>query len=97
MVGGVKKIVENEFYLCCKGGDPRIYENSIFQAYVPEKNKIITPWYKILNVNQINENSYFVFLLCSKSLVFIIVTFMVTYFFTLKFFFFHFPFLIILS
>ena len=23
--------------------DPRIYENSIFPAYVPEKNKIITP------------------------------------------------------
>ena len=34
-----KKIVKNEFNLCCKGGDPRIYENSIFLAYVPEKIK----------------------------------------------------------
>ena len=25
------------------GGDPRIFENSFFPAYVPEKNKIITP------------------------------------------------------
>ena len=41
----VKKIVLNEFNLCCKGGYPRIYENSIFPAYVPEKNKIITPWF----------------------------------------------------
>jgi hypothetical protein len=24
--------------------DHKIYENSIFPAYVPEKNKIITPW-----------------------------------------------------
>jgi len=39
----IEKIVKNEFNLCCKGGDPRIYENSIFPAYVPEKNKIITP------------------------------------------------------
>ena len=38
-----KKIVRIEFNLCCKGGDPMIYENSIFPAYVPEKNKIITP------------------------------------------------------
>jgi hypothetical protein len=43
-----KKIVENEFYLCCKGGDPRIYANSIFPAYVPEKNKIITLWSRYL-------------------------------------------------
>jgi hypothetical protein len=42
--GGSKKIVKNEFNLCCKRGDPMIYENSIFPAYVPEKNKIITPW-----------------------------------------------------
>ena len=27
-----------------QGKDPRIFENSIFPAYVPEKNKIITPW-----------------------------------------------------
>jgi hypothetical protein len=39
--GGVQKIVENEFNLSCKGADPRIYENSIFPAYVPEKNKKI--------------------------------------------------------
>jgi hypothetical protein len=45
MAGGVKKIVKNEFNLCCKGGDPRIYESSIFPAYAPEKNKIITPWW----------------------------------------------------
>ena len=32
--------VKNEFNLSC---DPRIYENSLFQAYVLEKNKIITP------------------------------------------------------
>ncbi len=32
MVGGSKKIVRNEFNLCCKGGDPRIYDNSIFPA-----------------------------------------------------------------
>ena len=37
----------NEFNLCGKGGDPRIYANSIFPAYVPEKNKIIIPWFKI--------------------------------------------------
>ncbi len=43
MVWGVTKIFKNEFNLCCKGADPRIYENSIFTAYVPEKNKIITP------------------------------------------------------
>jgi len=39
----IKKIVKNELNLCCKGGDPRIYENSIFPAYIPEKNKIKTP------------------------------------------------------
>jgi len=39
MVGGSKKIVKNEF----NGGDPRIYDSSIFLSYVPEKNKIITP------------------------------------------------------
>ena len=39
----INKIVKNEYNLCCKGADPWIYENSIFQAYVPEKNKIITP------------------------------------------------------
>jgi len=38
-----QKIVKNEFNLCCKGGDHRIYENSIFPVYVPEKIKIITP------------------------------------------------------
>jgi len=43
-VGG-KKNVKKEFNLCCKGDDPRVYENSIFSAFVPEKNKIITPWY----------------------------------------------------
>jgi hypothetical protein len=36
-----KKIVENKFNLFSKGGDPRIYENSIFPAYITEKNKII--------------------------------------------------------
>jgi hypothetical protein len=40
--GGAQKIVRTKFNLCCKGGDPKIYENSIFPAYVPEKNKIIT-------------------------------------------------------
>jgi len=44
--GGSTKIVLNEFNFCCKGDDPRIYENSIFPAYVPQKNKIITPWKK---------------------------------------------------
>ena len=39
MVEGVKKIVKNEFNLCCEGGDPKIYENSIFPVYVPEKIK----------------------------------------------------------
>ena len=39
MGGGQKKSVKNEFNLYCKGGDPRIYENSIFPAYLPEKNK----------------------------------------------------------
>jgi hypothetical protein len=34
-----KKIVKNEFNLCCKGVDPRIYENSIFSVYVPKKKK----------------------------------------------------------
>ena len=42
-MGCSKKIVKNEFNLCCKRGDPMIYENSIFPAYVLEKNKIITP------------------------------------------------------
>ena len=41
---GVKIIVKNEFNLSCKGDDPMIYENLIFPEYVPEKNKIITPW-----------------------------------------------------
>jgi len=45
--GGGKKIVKNEFSLCCEGGDPRIYKNSIFPAYVPKKNKLITPWYHL--------------------------------------------------
>ena len=35
--GGLKKIVRNEFNLCCKGGDPKIYDNSIFPAYVLKK------------------------------------------------------------
>ncbi len=39
-----KKIVENKFNLCSEGCDPRIYEYSILPAYVPEKNKITTPW-----------------------------------------------------
>ena len=52
MVGGSKKIVKNEFNLCCKRGDPMIYENSIFPAYVPEKNKIITPWSYSLKISQ---------------------------------------------
>ena len=39
MAGVSKKIVKNEFNLCCKEGDTRIYENSIFPAYVPEKIK----------------------------------------------------------
>jgi len=41
---GVKKIVKSEFNLCCKRNGPRIYDNPIFPAYVPEKNKILTPW-----------------------------------------------------
>ena len=41
---GVKKTVENKFNLSWMWGDSRIFENSIFPAYVPEKNKIITPW-----------------------------------------------------
>jgi len=46
MAGGVKKkIVENKFNLYCMGGEPMICENSIFPACVPEKNKILTPWY----------------------------------------------------
>jgi hypothetical protein len=36
---GGQKIVKKEFNLCCKVDDPRIYENSIFPAYVPEKIK----------------------------------------------------------
>jgi len=44
----VKKIVRTKFNLCCKGGDPKIYKNSIFPAYVTEKNKIITPWLNII-------------------------------------------------
>ena len=56
MVGGGKKIVKNKFNLCCKGGDHRINENSIFPAYVPEKNKIITPWL----------NTIFYFIICSE-------------------------------
>jgi hypothetical protein len=32
-----QKNVKNEMDLCCKGGNPRIYENSIFPVYVPEK------------------------------------------------------------
>ncbi len=32
-----KKIVKNEFNLCCKGVDPRINENSIYSVYVPKK------------------------------------------------------------
>jgi len=43
MVGGAKKIVEKNFSLYCIGGEIRIYENSIFPAYVPEKNKKRTP------------------------------------------------------
>jgi hypothetical protein len=39
MEGDSKKIVRNKFNLCCKGDDPRFYENSIFPAYVPEKIK----------------------------------------------------------
>jgi hypothetical protein len=46
--GGSKKIARNEFNLCCKGSDPGIYKNSIFPAYVPEKNKIITPWINLV-------------------------------------------------
>ena len=52
MVGGSQKIDKNEFYLCCKRGDPRIYENSIFPAYVPEKNKIITPWFHLIKIQK---------------------------------------------
>ena len=40
---GVKIIFRNEFNLCCNGSYPRVYENLIFPAYVPEKNKIIAP------------------------------------------------------
>ena len=43
MLKKLSKIVKNELNLCCKGGDPRNYGNSVFPAYVPEKNKIITP------------------------------------------------------
>jgi len=38
-----KKIVEKKLNLYCIGGEARIYENSIFPAYVPEKNKKRTP------------------------------------------------------
>ena len=37
-----KKLLKTNFV--CVVSDPRIYENSIFPAYFPEKNKIITPW-----------------------------------------------------
>jgi hypothetical protein len=39
-----KKILKTNLICVVRGGYPRIYENSIFPAYVPEKNKIITPW-----------------------------------------------------
>ena len=51
-----KKIVKNEFNLCYKGGDP--YENPIFPAYVPEKNKITTPVVDLINFSL--DNHYFV-------------------------------------
>ena len=38
-MGGQKKTVENEFNLRLKGYDPRICENSIFPAYVPDEKK----------------------------------------------------------
>jgi hypothetical protein len=43
--GGVvqKKLLKTSLICVVRGDDPRIYENSIFPAYVPEKNKIITP------------------------------------------------------
>ena len=41
--GGVENKLKTNFDLCCKGDDSRIYEDSIFPAYVSEKNKIITP------------------------------------------------------
>jgi len=50
-------IVENN----CKGGDPKIYENSIFPAYVPEKNKIITPCvnFKIIKFHLLSFQNIF--------------------------------------
>ncbi len=39
------------------GGEPRIYENSIFPAYVPEKNKIITPWSDLNIYSNSNKRS----------------------------------------
>jgi len=47
-----KKNFKNEINLCCKECDLKIYENSIFSAYVPEKNKIITQWTYIGNRNK---------------------------------------------
>jgi hypothetical protein len=44
MVGGSKKLLETNLICVVRRVLPRIYENSIFPAYVPEKNKIITPW-----------------------------------------------------
>ena len=41
---GQKKIVENKFNSSWERGHPRIFENSILSAYLPEKNKIIIPW-----------------------------------------------------
>jgi len=40
VMGGQKRLLKTNFNLCCKGDYPRIHENSIFPAYVPEKNKI---------------------------------------------------------
>jgi len=39
---GVKKNCLKKIEFVLYGRDPSIYENSIFPAYVPEKNKIIT-------------------------------------------------------
>ncbi len=70
--GGSKKIVKNKFNMCCKGGNPRIYENLIFPAYVPEKNKIITPWNNFTILSMIYYyffDSIFLFLKLTLSII----------------------------
>ena len=42
----VKKLLKTNLISVVRGVF-RIYENSIIPAYVPEKNKIINPWYSV--------------------------------------------------